>query len=93
AKEELQFCMKDMLDYKKINAEIETAKPTGDLDKVFRKYCRSTPKLKGCINNFTTSIEPCLEESEKVSKHIIMNITTALEQFICYKEGDRIALF
>lgn len=74
-----------------LNAEMESAKPKGELDEVFKKYCRRSPILKTCVNNFTTAIEPCLEQKERENKRIILNITESLLNFICYKEGDRIA--
>lgn len=93
AKEEIQFCLRNLVNFTEIQKEIEKAKPVGDLDTVFRKYCRKSPKLRDCVNNFTTSIEPCLDSKEKETKRVIINITDALLSFICFKEGDRIALF
>uniref|UniRef100_A0A1B6D3A7 DUF19 domain-containing protein n=1 Tax=Clastoptera arizonana TaxID=38151 RepID=A0A1B6D3A7_9HEMI len=93
AKEELQFCLHDLINFQEVQKEIEKAKPTGDLDLVFRKYCKKTPVLRNCINNFTTAMEPCLDPNEKDTKKIVANITNALISFICFKEGDRIALF
>ncbi|OAD57695.1 27 kDa glycoprotein, partial [Eufriesea mexicana] len=46
-----------------------------------------------CVSNFTTAIEACLEPEERENKKIIQNITDSLLNFVCYKEGDRIALF
>ncbi|KZC14568.1 27 kDa hemolymph protein, partial [Dufourea novaeangliae] len=46
-----------------------------------------------CVSNFTAAIEPCLEPAEKENKKIIQNITDSLLNFVCFKEGDRIALF
>ena len=40
AKEEIQFCIRNLVNYTQIQQEIDKAKPTGDLDIVFRKYCR-----------------------------------------------------
>jgi len=93
AKEDVQFCVRRLVNYTEIQKEIEKAKPTGDLDIVFRKYCRKSPMLRNCITNFTESVEPCLSPDERNSKHTITNITDALISFICFKEGDRIALF
>lgn len=93
AKEEIQFCLRNLVNYTQIQKEIEKAKPTGDLDTVFRKYCKKSPQLKYCMNNFTSAIEPCLDTNEKETKRVITNVTDALLNFICFKEGDRIALF
>uniref|UniRef100_A0A1B6GKM1 27 kDa hemolymph protein n=1 Tax=Cuerna arida TaxID=1464854 RepID=A0A1B6GKM1_9HEMI len=93
AKEEIMFCLRKLINYTEIKIEIEQAKPTGDLDVVFKKYCRKSPQLRYCVSNFTEGIEPCLSPEERYMKQTILNITDALIRFICYKEGERIALF
>jgi hypothetical protein len=40
AKDEFQECFKSIVNVTELEAEMEIAKPTGDLDAVFRKYCR-----------------------------------------------------
>jgi len=92
-KDELQECIKSLVNVTELQAEVEQAKPTGDLDAVFRKYCRKSPQLQQCVSNFTVLIEPCLNEEEKENKNLIQNITDSILKFVCYKEGDRIALF
>ncbi|XP_077291710.1 27 kDa hemolymph protein-like [Arctopsyche grandis] len=93
AKDDVQKCVQSLINVDELKAEIEEAKPTGDLDVVFKKYCRKSPLLKQCISNFTDAIEPCLTPKERENKKIVLNITESLTNFICYKEGDRIALF
>lgn len=93
AKDEVQECVKSLVNVTVLQAEMEAAKPTGDLDIVFKKYCRQSPNLQYCITNFTASIEPCLDEKERENKYLIQNITDSVVKFICFKEGDRIALF
>lgn len=91
AQTEMEKCLKSLINMTELNAEMESAKPKGELDEVFKKYCRRSPILKTCVNNFTTAIEPCLEQKERENKRIVLNITESLLNFICYKEGDRIA--
>nr|CAD7413255.1 unnamed protein product [Timema cristinae] len=86
-------CVKSLVNVTELQHEVEKAKPTGDLDVVFRKYCRKSPIFQGCITNFTSAIEPCLDEKEREGKNLFQNITDSLISFVCYKEGDRIALF
>lgn len=93
AKDKLEECLKSFVNIKDLVAEMEKYKPTGDLDIVFRSYCQKTPKLKKCVSDFTAAIEPCLEASEKENRKILLNITDSLLNFVCFKEGDRIALF
>ncbi|KAF6209616.1 hypothetical protein GE061_015364 [Apolygus lucorum] len=93
AKSEFSSCVKGLFDYEKMQKEIDKAKPTGDLDTVFRKYCRKSPELKGCVETFLNASEPCLDEEERAHKSVALNITDSMINFICFKEGDRIALF
>lgn len=84
-------CMASLVNVTQLNNEIEKAKPTGDLDEVFAKYCRKSIILKECVENLTNSLEPCLEPPEQALEPIILNITNSLLDFVCFKEGDRIA--
>lgn len=93
AKDKVEECIKSFVNVTQLEAEMEKYKPTGDLDVVFRRYCNKTPKLKKCVSDFTDATEPCLEVSEKETKKILLNITDSLLNFVCFKEGDRIALF
>lgn len=93
AKDKVEECIKSFVNLTQLEAEMEKYKPTGDLDVVFRRYCSKTPKLKKCVSDFTDAMEPCLEASEKETKKILLNITDSLLNFVCFKEGDRIALF
>lgn len=90
---DLEQCVSSFVNVTKLQEEMEKYKPTGDLDVVFKNYCRKTPTLQNCVNNFTRALEPCLEEEEKEMTRIMRNITDSLLKFVCYKEGDRIALF
>ncbi|KAK1117575.1 hypothetical protein K0M31_016608 [Melipona bicolor] len=89
----LEQCLTSFVNFTQLEKEMEQYKPTGDLDIVFKRYCQKTPILKQCVRNFTTGLEPCLEAKERENKEIIQNITNSLLNFVCYKEGDRIALF
>jgi Protein of unknown function (DUF1397). len=40
AREEVNMCVGRLVNYTELQIEIEKAKPTGDLDLVFSKYCR-----------------------------------------------------
>lgn len=93
AKDKVEECIKSFVNLTQLEAEMDRYKPTGDLDVVFRRYCNKTPKLKKCVSDFADAFEPCLEPSEKETKKILLNITESLLTFVCFKEGDRIALF
>lgn len=40
AKEKFEQCVGSLVDIKALKEEINAAKPTGDLDIVFKKYCQ-----------------------------------------------------
>ncbi|XP_014241796.1 27 kDa glycoprotein-like [Cimex lectularius] len=93
ANSEFQACVKSLVNVEVMMKEIKEAKPTGDLDSVFRKYCQKTPTLRECISNFTDAMAPCLDPNEIAGKNIALNLSDSLMKFICHNDGDRIALF
>lgn len=57
------------------------------------RYCRKRDIAIGCMENFTTVLEPCLEPKEIEGKRTFVKIFKNLLNFVCYKDGDQIALF
>lgn len=45
------------------------------------------------MENFTAIIEPCLEPQEIEGKKTFVKIFKNLLNFVCFKDGDQIALF
>lgn len=45
------------------------------------------------MENFTHIVEPCLEPKEIDGQKTFVKIFTNLLNFVCYKDGDQIALF
>ncbi|XP_045524028.1 27 kDa glycoprotein-like isoform X1 [Pieris brassicae] len=86
-----QGCISALVDPSKLQQEIEEAKPQGQVDEVFKKYCDKTPSFRVCFSNMTDAVKPCLAEDEQQSMKTVHNITEQLADFICFKEGDRIA--
>lgn len=84
-------CTHGLVNVTKLKEEMDKARPTGDLDEVFKKYCDKKPILTKCLNDFSDAVEPCLEPIEKENKKIVQNITEKILSFVCFKEGDRIA--
>lgn len=90
---EFGTCVSGLIDQKVLEEEIEKARPTGDLDTVFNKYCRKRTIAIECMQNFTQTFEPCLTEKEIEHKVVVVKIFTNLLNFVCHKDGDQIALF
>lgn len=86
-------CITNLIDFSTIQEEIEKAKPEGNVDTVFNKYCDQRGKAIQCVENFTQAIEPCLTDEEKDQKVVFVNITKSLLEFICHENGNQIALF
>lgn len=57
------------------------------------RYCRKREIAIECMTNFTTLLEPCLEPKEIEGKRTFVKIFKNLLNFVCYKDGDQIALF
>lgn len=75
----------------KLQEEVEKAKETGSMDEVFGKYCKKYPDVYNCFNNVTDVAMQCMNDAEKDSLNITMNIVKELKEFMCFKDGDRIA--
>ncbi|XP_062533975.1 27 kDa hemolymph protein-like [Armigeres subalbatus] len=91
--QKLNDCLQGLFDFSDLQNEIKKAKPTGDLDTVFNKYCRRRSTAIECINTFSNDVDVCLEEEERESKKVVVNIVQGLLNFVCHKDGDQIALF
>lgn len=86
-------CVQNIIDINDLQNEIEEAKPNGNLDTVFNKYCERRNDGLSCVNAFTVSIDPCLSQEEKNQKTVFINITNRLLEFVCHDNGNQIALF
>lgn len=86
-------CLESLVNTTVLQREIEDAKPTGQVDEVFKKYCAKTPQFKGCFRDMTEAAKPCFTPDERNNLKTVYNVSEQLAEFICFKEGDRIALF
>ncbi|CAG9560667.1 unnamed protein product [Danaus chrysippus] len=86
-------CLMGLFDFNTVRQEIEAAKPKGALDEVFKKYCEKSPQLKTCIHDVTAAVSPCLDQSQRERIPYADSATDQLIDFVCYKDGDRIAMF
>ncbi|XP_046960158.1 27 kDa hemolymph protein-like [Vanessa cardui] len=86
-------CVKALIDVETIKKEVEEAKPNGALDEVFKKYCEKSPQLKTCIHTLTNGLSPCMGAALRDHIGMANNGSDQLIDFVCHKDGDRIALF
>lgn len=84
-------CIQNLVNFTALPDEIEKAKPNGNLDTVFNKYCNKRSLALECVDEFILSLDPCLSAEEKDQKVVFVNITKSLLEFICYENGNQIA--
>lgn len=84
-------CIQKLVNFTALPDEIENAKPNGNLDTVFNKYCNKRSQAIDCVDEFILSIDPCLSPEEKDQKVVFVNITKSLLEFICHENGNQIA--
>ncbi|XP_047986045.1 27 kDa hemolymph protein-like isoform X1 [Leguminivora glycinivorella] len=86
-------CMEGLVVTSELEKEIEAAKPNGKMDEVFKKYCAKKPQFKNCFKEAVEAARPCFSADEQKNLKIVYNVTEQLAEFVCFKDGDRIALF
>ncbi|KAH8274340.1 hypothetical protein KR044_003230 [Drosophila immigrans] len=86
-------CVTSLVNVTTVLDEVEEAKPKGDLDVVFERYCLRLPNMTHCLNEFNAAVLPCLTREERNHNAMMKRIVGKLLDFVCYKNGDQIALF
>ncbi|XP_068630795.1 27 kDa hemolymph protein-like [Battus philenor] len=86
-------CTDDLVQFHALQEEIEAARPSGKVDEVFKKYCDRRPIFMDCFGNLTDAVKKCLNPKERENIKPLHNMAEQLAEFVCYKDGDRIALF
>lgn len=61
------------------------------MDEVFGKYCKKYPEIYKCVEEVTEKVKPCLSAEEQKTLSKTLTIVGELKEFICFKDGDRIA--
>ncbi|XP_036338482.1 27 kDa hemolymph protein-like [Rhagoletis pomonella] len=89
----LTTCVAGLANVTALQEEIASARPIGELDTVFNKYCDKTPQAMQCLRDFNAKVQPCLSAKEKQQNVVLMRIATGLIDFMCSHGGDHIALF
>ncbi|XP_060663926.1 27 kDa glycoprotein [Drosophila nasuta] len=86
-------CVSGLLNVTAMLDEVEDAKPKGDLDVVFERYCLRLPNMTQCLNDFNAALLPCLTREERNHNAMMKRIVGKLLDFVCFRNGDQIALF
>ncbi|CAG9760518.1 unnamed protein product [Ceutorhynchus assimilis] len=91
--EALKQCVTLYVNGSDIQNELEEAKKTGSMDEVFKKYCGKWPDVYGCADNATATIRRCMTSQEDKAFNKTLAIVEELQEFMCFKDGDRLAMF
>lgn len=84
-------CFNNIVNVTALKEEVDEAKKRGAMEEVFGKYCKRKGDLLHCVDDLKDSLGKCLYDGEKDTLKTVTNITTSLLDFMCYKDGDRIA--
>ncbi|XP_066247853.1 27 kDa glycoprotein-like [Euwallacea similis] len=91
--EGVKNCVTLYLNSSEIQTELEEAKKTGSMDEVFAKYCNKWPNVYKCFDPASATVRTCLNQQEENSFNKTLDIVQQLQEFVCHKDGDRLALF
>ncbi|XP_060528512.1 27 kDa hemolymph glycoprotein-like [Cylas formicarius] len=91
--EQLKNCVTTHVNASQIQDELEEAKKTGSMDEVFAKYCKKWPDVYQCVENVTSTVRQCMSDQEEKAFNKSLNIMQELQEFMCFKDGDRLAMF
>ncbi|XP_016986498.1 27 kDa glycoprotein [Drosophila rhopaloa] len=86
-------CINGVANLTGLQEEMDQAKPHGDLDTVFHKYCLKAPEAEACVKEFNEKAQQCLTAEEKHHQETATRIGAGLLGFACTRGGDQIALF
>ncbi|MPC12136.1 27 kDa hemolymph glycoprotein-like [Portunus trituberculatus] len=90
---ELMECVQKHINFNKLEEEVNASIARGELDVVFKKYCKRRSRLMACAEDMFTKVERCADEKQKQDLNITRRVIHAGIDFVCHNDGDRIALF
>ncbi|CAH0555894.1 unnamed protein product [Brassicogethes aeneus] len=91
--ESLKSCMEKYVNVTILQEELEEAKKTGAMDEVFGRYCGKYGDIHQCFADVTGDVRKCLNHKEAGAFNITLTAIGELKEFLCYKDGDRMAMF
>lgn len=89
----LMECVGKHIKMAKLQREVNVSIARGELDVVFKKYCKKRDKLVACAEEVFTKLERCTNDQEKQDLNVTRKVIDAGIDFVCHNDGDRIALF
>ncbi|ENN74984.1 27 kDa hemolymph glycoprotein [Dendroctonus ponderosae] len=89
----VQACLDLYVNVTQVQQELQVASQSGSMDEVFGKYCRQFPQVYQCLQNGTLSLRRCLSTKEAAHLDRGLAVLQEMQEFMCVKDGDRLALF
>jgi len=93
AVETLTDCVTSKINVFEIAEKIKEATPRGALDEVFAGYCNLIPEIKSCRAPMISALQVCLSDQGDEDVEIINTAIDGALEFMCFKGGERIAIF
>nr|AEE62354.1 unknown [Dendroctonus ponderosae] len=89
----VQACLDLYVNVTQVQQELQVASQSGSMDEVFGKYCRQFPQVYQCLQNGTLSLRRFLSTQEAAHLDRGLAVLQDMQEFMCVKDGDRLALF
>jgi len=89
----LTQCVTSRINIFDIAEKIKEATPKGDLDEVFTSYCNLIPEVKDCRAPMISALQVCLSDQGDEDLETIDSAIDGALDFMCFKGGERIAIF
>jgi len=89
----LTQCVTSRINVFDIVERIKDATPKGELDEVFTSYCNLIPEIKDCRAPMISALQVCLSDQGDEDVETINSAIDGALDFMCYKGGERIAIF
>jgi len=89
----LSDCVTSKINIVNITEEIKAAAPRGALDEVFASYCNLVPGIKHCRTPMISALQVCLSHQRDDDLQLIDSAIDGALDFMCFKGGERIAIF
>jgi len=89
----LSDCVTSKINIVNITEEIKAAAPRGALDEVFTSYCNLVPGIKHCRTPMISALQVCLSHQRDDDLQLIDSAIDGALDFMCFKGGERIAIF
>ncbi|CAH1155992.1 unnamed protein product [Phaedon cochleariae] len=91
--ENAKLCIEAYVNVTVVQEELGEAEKSGSMDEVFGKYCKLWPDMYACFENATNIARQCMAGQEETSFNRSLVILNDLQEFVCFKDGDRLAMF